>query len=269
MNAYDDAVSRTAGSCTIDLGLLSICAEPFPKAAHAAAALLTCLVGWQEYVIRHDLNVHDDQCWVFMADTDWEHYCGISRGQASRFMARFEELGWVESVQQARAAGRTKRAVTWYRLIPEAFPSSARSRAVPGLSSARSRAAEAREVARHPDPLPLSSKSLTSEPKKRVAADELGCWEPTAELWEWTSKTNPRVGRADLEQFRDHHAAKGTRIVDINATWRTWVRNTVRWGAVGDGGARRARLDNSFDDVAAAFLAQEQARSTPTLELGS
>lgn len=270
MTAYHDAAARALGSFTTDMGLLAICAEPFPRNTHAAAALLTCLVGWQEYVIEHDINVHDGECWVFMTDSDWERYCGVSRGQASRIMGTFEELGWVLSIQQPRAAGRSKRPVTWYRLVPEAFPEAP--------SVARLRPTSARHAnligtrdARDLGSAPSSSKSLTTEPSKRaIPRDALKVWEPTAELWDWTSKTNPRVGRGDLDQFRDHHVAKGTRIIDIDATWRNWVRNTLRFGAVGDGQARRARLDSSFDDVAAAFLAAEAERERPAqLELGS
>lgn len=33
----------------------------------------------------------------------------------------------------------------------------------------------------------------------------------------------------EAERFRDHHTAKGSRFVDWNAAWRTWVRNAVRF----------------------------------------
>ena len=270
MTAYDDAASNASATCALDLGLLAICAEPFPKAAHAAAVLLTCLVGWQEYVIRHDLNVHDDECWVFMTDTDWEHYCGISRSQAHRFMAKFEELGWAVSTQQPRAAGRSKRSVTWYRLVPEAFPSSPRSRGVDRAS----RGAIHREAAADSAGAPSSSKRATPEGvhkarARAVTREQLAAWQPDEQLWAWTAKTNDRVGSGDLEQFRDHHLAAGTRMLDIAASWRTWVRNTLRWGAVGDKPAKRGVVKDDFESAAATWLAQQEADGQLSLGAGS
>lgn len=32
------------------------------------------------------------------------------------------------------------------------------------------------------------------------------------------------------ESFRDHHASKGTTMLDWSAAWRTWVRNEIKFG---------------------------------------
>jgi hypothetical protein len=37
----------------------------------------------------------------------------------------------------------------------------------------------------------------------------------------------------ELSQFRDHHAAKGSAMVDWQAAWRTWVGNAVQFGRAG------------------------------------
>jgi hypothetical protein len=36
-----------------------------------------------------------------------------------------------------------------------------------------------------------------------------------------------------FSQFCDHHRAKGTKIVDWLAAWRTWIRNEIKWARTG------------------------------------
>lgn len=51
----------------------------------------------------------------------------------------------------------------------------------------------------------------------------------------------------EAESFRDHHSAKGTRFVDWDAAFRTWLRNAVKFSR---GGAPPARLTTpSFFDL--------------------
>ena len=42
-----------------------------------------------------------------------------------------------------------------------------------------------------------------------------------------------------FDQFLDHHKAKGSRFMDWNAAWQTWVRNGVRFQAKDRGPQRR------------------------------
>jgi len=49
----------------------------------------------------------------------------------------------------------------------------------------------------------------------------------------------------ELTAFRDHHSAKGTRFVDWNAAFRTWLRNAVKFNR----GGGRAPAPSFFDIV--------------------
>lgn len=39
--------------------------------------------------------------------------------------------------------------------------------------------------------------------------------------------------KRELERFKDHHAAKGSAMLDWQAAWRTWVGNAVQFGRGG------------------------------------
>lgn len=54
---------------------------------------------------------------------------------------------------------------------------------------------------------------------------------------------------AEATQFRDHHAAKGTLMLDWDAAFRTWLRNAARWGQR-SGQARPPQPTGGYDPVA-------------------
>lgn len=37
----------------------------------------------------------------------------------------------------------------------------------------------------------------------------------------------------ETEQWLDYHRARGSRFIDWQASWRTWMNNTLKWGGVG------------------------------------
>ncbi len=58
-------------------------------------------------------------------------------------------------------------------------------------------------------------------------------WKPGAELVEWANKTNPNLNVTDAaEQMIDYLLATGkaSEVKDIDARFRTWVRNSVKFG---------------------------------------
>jgi hypothetical protein len=58
-------------------------------------------------------------------------------------------------------------------------------------------------------------------------------WKPGAELVEWAKKTNPNLDVPDaVEQMIDYLLATGkaSAVKDIDARFRTWVRNSVKFG---------------------------------------
>jgi len=60
------------------------------------------------------------------------------------------------------------------------------------------------------------------------------------------------------EHFRDHHTAKGSRFMDWNAAFRTWLRNATRFGGGPNGAGRRTPLDRQLERVA--MLENEERR---------
>lgn len=83
---------------------LDLCAPHF-RAAHAPAALLSSLV---------TLIDDADSGWVAVADDEWHDLCRISRGQAHRFIAKFVELGWIDTMLAPRPGASCKHQVSWY-----------------------------------------------------------------------------------------------------------------------------------------------------------
>lgn len=55
-------------------------------------------------------------------------------------------------------------------------------------------------------------------------------WDLDDELLGWTIATAWWINvQTELENFRDHHIAKGSKMADWRAAWRNWVRNFVKW----------------------------------------
>jgi hypothetical protein len=108
-----------------------------------------------------------------------------------------------------------------------------------GADAARKR--QLRQVPRSPAQsrdLPLSETETktdtNSEKSRKPASRATAIPEPfdlTEERKAYADKTLPNVdGPALLEAFKDHHRAKGTTAKDWDASWRTWVRNAIKWG---------------------------------------
>lgn len=61
----------------------------------------------------------------------------------------------------------------------------------------------------------------------------------------------------ELAAFRDHHAARGSRFVDWNAAFRTWLRNAVKFSRGGD----RASSWSFFDIVDSVVAEQQRGQA--------
>jgi hypothetical protein len=68
----------------------------------------------------------------------------------------------------------------------------------------------------------------------------------------WATKKCPIVDVAlETEQWADHHLAKGTKIKDKTASWRTWMRNSQKWTTEKNKGvanARQQRTNTAIDE---------------------
>lgn len=83
------------------------------------------------------------------------------------------------------------------------------------------------------EPLDIAPTSISRKTKKVPSAipDE---FEVTDKMYEWAAGNgwSRRQVDGDTEQFRDYHRGKGSLHVDWVATWRTWMRNTNKFGSV-------------------------------------
>jgi hypothetical protein len=96
------------------------------------------------------------------------------------------------------------------------------------------------------NPIPSASASAPSDhspapnpvvvPPGAGAPDKSGkrsrisdCWQPTAKHIADATMAGLDCS-AEADQFRDHHTAKGSTMLDWDAAFRTWLRNAIRWG---------------------------------------
>lgn len=60
--------------------------------------------------------------------------------------------------------------------------------------------------------------------------------EITPSMRAWAEANKIRVDLAEAtEEMLDHHRGKGSAMADWQAAWRTWMRNTKRFGGPGAG----------------------------------
>lgn len=103
----------------------------------------------------------------------------------------------------------------------------------------RQRTLEGRSSYPEPEPEPERKKKQDPTPKAPGKAVKAGLPDdfPHAEakaaaVLFWQKKSRPDLAAAvtdQAEQFRDHHAARGGKMLDWPAAWRTWVRNALEF----------------------------------------
>lgn len=84
-----------------------------------------------------------------------------------------------------------------------------------------------------PEPTPFLEESFKEEPNSRQRpAKPPPMWEdwtPSVPLLAWAAENFPTVDAlGEVEQFRDHHIAKGSRLV-WDAAFRNWIRNAKKF----------------------------------------
>ncbi len=99
-------------------------------------------------------------------------------------------------------------------------------------------AASRREIPLDPDPDPDPEREMDmgsrGEPREkrrpaRTAAVFPGTWSPRSEERAKAAEVGLNCD-AEVEAFRDHHTARGTKFKDWDAAFRTWMRNAVQFG---------------------------------------
>lgn len=95
-----------------------------------------------------------------------------------------------------------------------------------GIGSGEVEVGDRSEPARQAEP-PTPKPKLKS---KRTTAP--ATFEITMDQRAWAKKVGFTGNHlVEVDQFLDYHRAKGTTALDWTAAWRTWIRNTVKWGA--------------------------------------
>lgn len=67
--------------------------------------------------------------------------------------------------------------------------------------------------------------------------------------------------KAELQQFRDHHTARGTTMKDWQAAFRTWLANAVKWMRTPNGAPQNGRRPTTRESGEAVARRYEQAGS--------
>lgn len=96
------------------------------------------------------------------------------------------------------------------------------------------------------EPAAKSPRPKTAKPKSAGASALPNDWSPRSE------EREKAIGLGvdcdfEAEQFRDHHAAKGSRLSDWNAAFRTWLRNARKFADRDS--SKRNTAQTGFDAV--------------------
>ena len=90
---------------------------------------------------------------------------------------------------------------------------------------------------------PSSPPQKPERKKQRTQVDP--AFYPDAALLAWTAEKgwDQRRVDAEVEQFREHHAARGNVMLRWDMAWRTWVRNGIKFDARRPSNARTTQAD--------------------------
>lgn len=117
-----------------------------------------------------------------------------------------------------------------------------------------------------------SLRSVVEQPKaSKRTRKSLPEESPTVTDRQWAQNHWLKFGRADLcdamteeiEKFRDHHRGKLTASADWPASWRTWVRNAIKFNNGGHNGRKFPSKVDNFLDGGASFIADLRAENRP------
>lgn len=59
--------------------------------------------------------------------------------------------------------------------------------------------------------------------------------ELTDAMVDWANNRGLLNAAEEWEAFEDYHKSKGTKFVDWERAWHTWIRNSIKWGKNGNG----------------------------------
>ncbi len=163
---------------------------------------------------------------------------GVGRRQVIRIIEQLEALGVVERIERQQYSNKYRvrcdiamshpKPLSDVTPVAHVTPVSDVTLGTPDVTSRASRC----DIAMSHEPVE-PPKNRKREPKP-IASPIPDDFEVTDRMYEWA--TGNGLGRrqvdADTEQFMDYHRGKDSRQVDWVATWRTWIRNTKKFGSV-------------------------------------
>ena len=175
---------------------------------HGTKLLLLCLADYAD---------DSGNCWPSFQSL--ANRTDMSRRHVIRVMAELETTGLIRRVEERPYKP------TVYRLI---------------VPTSDTHVTTTSDIAMSPEPSinhqepPESAPARGSRQSKNVTTPIPADFEVTERMYGWAmgnGLTRKQID-ADTEQFIDYHRGKGSRQADWVATWRTWIRNTGKFGSV-------------------------------------
>ena len=198
---------------------------------HGAKLVLICMADYAD---------DKGKCWPSFQKLS--ERCDMSRRHVIRVVADLEEMGFVRKVEErpykptvyglviptsdTHVTSKKEEVVTPTSLVtPETL-------VTPTSPGSDTHVTTTSDIAMSPEP--SINHQRTVRERKRVALPIPDDFEVTDRMYGWAAEKG--IGRrqadADTEQFIDYHRGKDSRQVDWEATWRTWMRNTAKFGTV-------------------------------------
>lgn len=194
-----------------------------------------------------DYSNDEGECWPAVASL--AHKCRMSERGIQTVIRRLVDGGWLEI-----EAGGGRKNCNLYR-IKNPAGNAPRRKCTPQMSAEtpQMNAKTPQMSAENPAPAapepsrtikePLIEPPLSPTAKKRRACSLPDGWVPSEKnIQDALSKnfTTTEIEN-EAESFRDYHLAKGSTFKDWDAAWRTWLRNSRKFGA----SAPRRRTDSA------------------------
>lgn len=100
-----------------------------------------------------------------------------------------------------------------------------------------------------------SSSSSSSSKDKKIKHKIPDDFAVSEGIREWAREKDLPDPDGEIEQFRDHHSAKGTTMLDWDAAFRTWLRNAKKWAKPSPNGQSKeqSKLDSMMRHLNEAF----------------
>ena len=206
---------------------------------HGAKLVLICMADYAD---------DKGRCWPSFQKLS--ERCDMSRRHVIRVVADLEGMGFVRRVEERpykptiyalnipasdTHVTRTEEEVVTPRSLvsPETLVTPMSPTSDTHVTTTSDIAMSPKPPVNHQEP-PESAPARGSRQSKNGTTPIPADFEVTERMYGWAmgnGLTRKQID-ADTEQFIDYHRGKGSRQADWVATWRTWIRNTGKFGSV-------------------------------------